>query len=243
MLSLSLAAFMAGIISFFSPCVLPLVPGYLSLISGTGMQELEQGGKGMRSVLLSAMLFILGFSVVFIALGAVASSIGQLVREHIGILSRMAGAVIIALGLHQTGLLPIRFLYADKRLHHLPGGAGSTRAFLAGSAFAFGWTPCVGPILAVILTFATAEATLLRGMSLLAVYALGLAVPFLLTALSIRLFFVFYEKCKRYLHTVEVIGGVVMIAAGVLIFTRHFVLLSNFVNRISLFRHITERFL
>ena len=244
MRSLPIAAFTAGLISFLSPCVLPLVPGYVSLISGAGVEELRQpDGKLTRSVLLNSILFILGFSTVFLALGAIATTVGQAVRQHIGLLSKIAGAVIVTLGLHQTGFFPLRFLYSDKRFHGLPGGAAGTRAFLLGSAFGFGWTPCVGPILAVILTFAAGETTVTKGVALLAVYALGLAVPFLLTAFSIEKFLAFYARFRRHLHALEVMSGVVMIAVGVLIFTGHFIALNSWMNRISFFRWMAERFL
>jgi len=244
MRSLPIAAFTAGLISFLSPCVLPLVPGYVSLISGAGVEELRQpDGKLTRSVLLNSILFILGFSTVFLALGAIATTVGQAVRQHIGLLSKIAGAVIVTLGLHQTGFFPLRFLYSDKRFHGLPGGAAGTRAFLLGSAFGFGWTPCVGPILAVILTFAAGETTVTKGVALLAVYALGLAVPFLLTAFSIEGFLAFYARFRRHLHALEVMSGVVMIAVGVLIFTGHFIALNSWMNRISFFRWMAERFL
>lgn len=244
MQSLPIAAFTAGLISFLSPCVLPLVPGYISLISGAGVEELKKReGKVMRSVMLNSVLFILGFSAVFLALGAVATTVGELVHEHIALLSRIAGAVIMALGLHQTGLLPMRLLYADRRFHGMPAGAAGTRAFLVGSAFGFGWTPCVGPILAVILTLAAAESTVARGVSLLAVYALGLAIPFLLTAFSIEGFLAFYARFRRHLHTLEIVSGVVMVAIGALIFTGRFGMLNNWMNRISFFRWIAERFL
>ena len=244
MQSLPIAAFTAGLVSFLSPCVMPLVPGYISLISGAGVEELRQGdSKLMRSVLLNSILFILGFSLVFIALGAVASTVGQLVRQHIALLSRIAGAVIVVLGLHQTGLLPIRWLYADRRFHGMPAGAAGTRAFLVGSAFGFGWTPCVGPILAVILTLAAAESTVAKGISLLTVYALGLAIPFLLTALSIQTCLAFYARFRRYLRTLEVVSGIVMIAVGSLIFAGHLGILNTWLNRIPFFRHMAERFL
>src|SRR5437879_4594579 len=193
MQSLPIAAFTAGLISFLSPCVLPLVPGYISLISGAGLEELRQSdGRLTRAVVLNSILFILGFTAVFLALGAVATTVGQLVRQHIGVLSKIAGAVIIVLGLHQAGALPIRALYADKRFHGTPKGAAGTRAFLVGSAFGFGWTPCAGPILAVILTLAAAESTVGKGVWLLALYAMGLALPFLMTAFSINSFLAFY---------------------------------------------------
>ena len=244
MQSLPVAAFTAGLISFLSPCVLPLVPGYISLISGAGVEELKtREGKVIRSVMLNSVLFILGFSAVFLALGAVATTVGELVHEHIALLSRIAGAVIMALGLHQTGLLPMRLLYADRRFHGMPAGAAGTRAFLVGSAFGFGWTPCVGPILAVIPTLAAAESTVARGVSLLAVYALGLAIPFLLTAFSIEGFLAFYARFRRHLHTLEIVSGVVLVAIGALIFAGRFGMLNNWMNRISFFRWIAERFL
>jgi len=219
-LPLPIAAFTAGLVSFLTPCVLPLVPGYISLISGAGMDELKQkSGRVMRTVMLNSILFILGFSVVFLALGAAASALGQLVRQHIAVLTKAAGVVIILLGLHQTGWLPIRALYADKRFHALPSSAAGTKAFLIGSAFGFGWTPCVGPILAVILAFAAAESTMFKGMSLLAMYSLGLAIPFLLTAWSIERFLIFYASFRHYLRTLEVTSGALMIALGSLILT------------------------
>lgn len=163
-LPLPIAAFVAGFVSFLTPCVLPLVPAYISLISGVGLDELKQqrGGRLFRSVMLSSTLFILGFSAVFLALEAVASSLGQLVRQHIAKLTKLAGSMIVLLELHQIGLLPIRTLYADRRFHALHSGTGSTRALLIGVAFGFGWTPCVGPILAIILAFAAGEPTMNR---------------------------------------------------------------------------------
>ncbi|HKV82649.1 MAG TPA: cytochrome c biogenesis protein CcdA [Candidatus Sulfotelmatobacter sp.] len=244
MRSLPVAAFIAGLISFLSPCVLPLVPGYISLVSGAGIEELkERDGRLMGSVILNSVLFILGFTTTFLALGAVATAIGQLVREHIAVLSRIAGAVIVIFGLHQIGVFPIRWLYADKRFHGLPTGVAGARAFLVGSAFGFGWTPCVGPILAVILTFAAAESTVAKGVSLLAIYALGLAIPFLLTALSIEGFLSFYTRFRSHLHKLEIGSGVVMIAVGVLIFTGHLLLLNNWLNKVPFLRAMAERFL
>ena len=244
MRSLSLAAFIAGLISFLSPCVLPLVPGYISLISGAGVEELGQHNvRLMRAVALNSIWFILGFSAVFLALGAVASTLGQLVREYIGPLSKIAGAVIVVMGLHQTGALPISLLYRDKRFHGVPSAPAGTRAFLLGSAFGFGWTPCVGPILAVILTFAAAESTVAKGMWLLSVYAVGLALPFLLTAFSIERFLAFYGRFRRHLRKLEVGNGVVMIALGVLILSGHLIMLNSWLNKVPFFRWMAERFL
>ena len=237
-LPLPLAAFLAGIISFLSPCVLPLVPGYVSLISGTGVDELRASEQRlMRRVMLNSITFILGFTVVFIALGAVATSVGQLTRQYYSILTRLAGVVIIIFGLHLTGILKIKALYADKRMHEVKGGSTAFGAFVVGFAFAFGWTPCIGPILATILAFAASQDTMMRGVMLLAVYSAGLAVPFLLTSLGVDRFLAFYARFRRHLHTVEVVSGVLLILIGTLVLTRHFTVLSgylSFLNRFAL---------
>jgi cytochrome c-type biogenesis protein len=243
-LPLPIAAFAAGLISFLSPCVLPLVPGYVSLISGAGVEELkQQDSRLLRSVMLNSIMFILGFSLVFMVLGAVASGIGQLTRQHLALLSKIAGIIIIVFGLHLTGLTPIKALYADKRLHSLSPKSTAAGAFLVGFAFAFGWTPCIGPILTVILTFAAAEATVAKGVFLLAIYSLGLAVPFLLTSVGIDRFLAFYGRFRRHLHTVEVVSGVLLIAIGALVFTRHFAIINSWLNHIPFFRTMAEKFL
>jgi cytochrome c-type biogenesis protein len=236
MLPLPIAAFAAGLVSFLTPCVLPLIPGYISLISGVGLDELRQsGGRVFRSVMSSSIFFILGFSAVFLALGVVVSGLGQVVRQHIATLTELAGSVILFLGQHQVGLLPIPALYADKRFHDLPSGAAGTKAFLIGAAFGFGWTPCVGPILAVILAFVAGESTLAKGTSLLATYSLRLAIPFLVTAMSVERFLVFYCHFRRHLHMLELINGAVMIALGLLFFTHHFVILVSWMNHVPFF--------
>ena len=248
-LPLPIAAFLAGLLSFLSPCVLPLVPGYVSLISGASAEHLKAanpsqqptgGAAGpavLRPVMLNSCLFIAGFSVVFIALGAVATTVGQLTRQFHRELAVIAGAVIIVFGLHLTGLLKIKALYADKRLHQVGGGAGPMGAFLVGFAFAFGWTPCIGPILAGILVLAGSQNTVVKGILLLAVYSLGLAVPFLLTSLGVNRFLAFYARFRRHLHTVEVVSGVLLIIFGTLIALGRFTILSGylgFLNRFSL---------
>ena len=233
-----MAAFVAGILSFLSPCVLPLVPGYVSLISGATAEDLQSDDSRMlRTVMLHSLTFIMGFSVVFIALGAVATGIGQLANEYHNILAKVAGVVVIIFGLHLTGLLKIKALYADKRLHDVKGGSSALGSFAVGFAFAFGWTPCIGPILATILVFAGAQETVLKGVFLLAIYSLGLAVPFLLTSLGVDRFLGFYAKFRRHLHTVEVVSGVLLVAVGVLIFMNNLKLLSgylSFLNRFAL---------
>lgn len=237
-LPLPIAAFVAGLLSFLSPCVLPLVPGYVSLISGTTVDELRsQERRLLGGVMLNSAMFILGFSIVFILLGAVATSLGQLTRSYYPILTRIAGVVIIIFGLHLTGIWKIKALYADKRMHDVKGNSTALGSFVVGFAFAFGWTPCIGPILATILAIAAAENTVMKGVLLLALYSAGLAVPFLLTSLGIDRFLEFYGRFRRHLHTVEVVSGVLLIAIGVLVLTRHFTVLASYLswlNRFSL---------
>ncbi len=237
-LPLPLAAFVAGLLSFLSPCVLPLVPGYVSLISGASVEDLQSEDRRVfATVMLHSLTFILGFSVVFIALGAVATGIGQLANEYHNILAKVAGIIVIIFGLHLTGLFKIKALYADKRLHDVKGSSSALGSFVVGFAFAFGWTPCIGPILATILVFAGAQQTVLKGVLLLAIYSLGLAVPFLLTSLGVDRFLGFYSKFRRHLHTVEVVSGVLLIAVGILIFMNNLKLLSgylSFLNRFAL---------
>lgn len=237
-LPLPLAAFLAGILSFLSPCVLPLVPGYVSLISGASVEELQSSERRLLgTVMLHSVTFVLGFSVVFIALGAVATGVGQVVNEYHSLLSKIAGVIVIIFGLHLTGILKIKALYADKRLHDVKGSSSAIGSFAVGFAFAFGWTPCIGPILATILVLASAQGTVMKGVVLLAVYSLGLAVPFLLTSLGVDRFLAFYGRFRKHLHTVEVLSGILLIAIGVLIFLNNLRLLSGylgFLNRFAL---------
>lgn len=235
-LPLPIAAFVAGLVSFLSPCVLPLVPGYVSLISGASVEELQSKDRKLLStVLLNSIMFILGFTVVFVMLGAAATGVGQLVKEYKKQLTWIAGAVIIVFGLHLTGILKIKALYADKRLHSVQGGKSPLGAFVVGFAFAFGWTPCLGPILSTILGFAASSDTVTKGVLLLWIYSLGLAVPFLLTSIGIDRFLVFYGRFRRHLHTLEVCSGVLLIVLGTLILTRHFAVLSSYLGFLNRF--------
>jgi cytochrome c-type biogenesis protein len=237
-LPLPIAAFVAGLVSFLSPCVLPLVPGYVSLISGAGVEELKSHeSRLLRKMMLNSVSFILGFSVVFITLGAISTEVGQLLARYKSTLAQVAGVVIILFGLHLTGLLRINALYSDKRLHSVKGGSTPGGAFLIGFAFAFGWTPCVGPILAVILGFAAEQDSVFKGIALLAVYTMGLAVPFLLTALGIERFLKFYSRFRAHMHAIEVASGALLIALGVLLVLGRFTIISNylsFLNRFAL---------
>ncbi len=236
-LPLPIAAFLAGIVSFLSPCVLPLVPGYISLISGASVEELQsKDRKLLNTVFLHSLMFILGFSLVFVMLGAAATSVGQLLREYKRPLTWIAGAVIIIFGLHLTGILKIKALYADKRLHSVKGGKSPLGAFVIGFAFAFGWTPCLGPIISAILILAGNAQTVPKGVLLLWVYSLGLAVPFLITSLLIDRFLIFYGRFRKHLHTLEVASGVLLMGLGALILMGRFTLLSShlaWLNRFS----------
>ncbi len=235
-LPLPLAAFVAGLISFLSPCVLPLVPGYISLISGAAVDELKaQDSRLMQRVMLQSVMFILGFSVVFIMLGAISSSVGQLLAHYRTVIAKVAGVVIIVFGLHLTGLFRINALYADKRLHGVKGGSSPWGAFVIGFAFAFGWTPCVGPILSVILTFAAEQDTVMKGVFLLAVYSLGLAVPFLLTALGIERFLSFYKRFQKHMHMLEVASGALLIALGILLVMGRLSIISSYFSFLNKF--------
>jgi len=235
-LPLPLAAFFAGLISFLSPCVLPLVPGYVSMISGVGVEELKSAqAQLMRRVMINSIAFILGFSVVFIALGAAATGLGQALGVYKHTLARVAGVVIILFGLHLTGIFKIKALYADTRLHNVKGGSTPAGAFVIGFAFAFGWTPCLGPVLATILGFASQQDTVGKGILLLAVYSMGLAVPFLLTSLLMERFLQFYSRFRSYMHAIEVASGGLMIALGVLLLIGRFTLISNWLSFLSKF--------
>jgi len=243
-LPLPMAAFVAGVVSFLSPCVLPLVPGYISMISGVGIKELNASNEGApRTVMLHAILFVIGFSIVFVALGAVAGVLGQFAGRHMTALSRLAGAIIILFGLHLTGLLRIPALYRDLRLHRLSSRWRPVHAVLLGFAFALGWSPCVGPILAAILALAASDATLAHGMALLAIYSVGLAVPFLLTAAGIERFLGVYRYVRPHLHKVEIGAGALTIAIGALVFTQHLTMVNSWLNGIPFFRSMAEQFL
>ena len=238
-----LAAFGAGILSFISPCVLPLIPGYLSYISGLSLDEMRgttgRGGAAVavvapphvrRRVLLSSLFFILGFSLVFIALGASASAIGHFVLAKKSLFSKLAGAVIIVVGLHTMGVLRIEWLYQEKRVQTQNQPGGPFGAMLVGIAFAFGWTPCIGPILAGILAIAATRSGVGEGVRLLAAYSLGLGVPFFATALAINRFFGALARICRHYHAIELASGALLVVIGVLIFTDRFTIIAQWLS-------------
>ena len=211
------AALIAGLVSFLSPCVLPLVPPYLIYLTGATIEHLENDETELaskRAVMISAVMFVLGFSTVFVTLGASASLIGGLIRAWSEELSIVAGIVIIVMGLHFLGLTRISFLMREGRLP-IPKPVGLWGAYVMGLAFAFGWTPCIGPILAAILSVAAAEATVTKGAGLLAVYSAGLGIPFLIAALMIEQFSSLFARMKGHLVNVERAMGVLMVFTGI----------------------------
>lgn len=234
------AAFSAGLISFLSPCVLPLVPGYMSMISGFSLDQLktkENDTSLFRIVLLNSIMFIVGFSITFILLGASASWIGQILAARMSLLRQLAGLVLIVFGIHLTSLFKINFLYRDKRFHNVEKPRGFLGAMVLGLAFAFGWTPCIGPILAGILTIASTKENVTEGMFLLGVYSAGLGIPFLLTSVALNRFLGFYGRFKKHFHAVEVVSGALVIAIGLLIMTGSLTRLATyftFLNRFAL---------
>jgi cytochrome c-type biogenesis protein len=211
------AALIAGLVSFLSPCVLPLVPPYLVYLTGATIEHLESdesAAASRRAVMISAALFVLGFSTVFVLLGASASLVGSLIRAWSAQLSILAGVVIIVMGLHFLGLTRIGLLMREGRLP-IPKPVGLWGAYVMGLAFAFGWTPCIGPILAAILSIAAAEATVTKGAGLLAIYSAGLGIPFLIAAFMVKQFSALFTRMKGHLANVERAMGVLMIVTGI----------------------------
>ena len=214
---------MAGLLSFLSPCVLPLVPAYIGFLGGTTLDMLSEEGEEAkavyRRVLIAALFFVLGFTTVFVALGAGASIIGQWLLAYKAQMAMVAGGVLVLFGLHFLGLLPIGFLYREMRYHGAGKPAGIAGAYLIGLAFAFGWTPCIGPILSAVLAAAASEASLSRGVALLLVYSLGLGIPFLLAAVAIKPFLGLFGMFKRHLGKVEKVMGAALVITGILFMT------------------------
>ena len=216
------AAFLAGLLSFVSPCVLPIVPPYLAYLAGISFAELDtekmESGTARR-IVFSSIAFVLGFSTVFVALGATASFVGQTIAQYFDILSIIAGVIIIIMGLHFLGIFRIALLYREARVQVKSGGAGLLSAYLMGLAFAFGWTPCVGPVLAAILFVAGAEDTALRGAGLLAFYSLGIGIPFVLAGIFAGRFIGWANRFKRHMHKIEMAMGLLLVITGILFIT------------------------
>ncbi len=227
-------AFSFGLLSFVSPCVLPLVPSYISFITGISFEELteDDGSKELKKVILiNSIMFILGFSAVFVSLGASASFAGELLRTHQDIIRKVGGIVIVLLGIHIVGIINFRILQQDKRLHFFrEKPAGILGSFLIGVGFAAGWTPCIGPILATILMMAASSETLLQGVVLLVFYSLGLAVPFFLTSLGINTFLKYFQRLKKHMRVVSIVTGGFLIITGLLIYFDYLAILSGYLS-------------
>jgi cytochrome c-type biogenesis protein len=213
-------AFGAGVMSFFSPCILPLLPAYLSMLSGFSAGEIVKGDAKVvtRKVVLNAAIFIAGFTLAFSLMGAAASFIGDLLASYKDVLMKVFGVVMVLLGVHMTGLFNFNLLNYDKHFSTRGLAQGPVGSFLMGFAFALGWSPCIGPILAVILGMAAVSGTAGKGVALLLVYSAGMAVPLLIAALLTARFFAFMARFKTAMRYVEIVAGVVLAAAGVLLF-------------------------
>lgn len=222
--------FGAGILSFLSPCVLPLVPPYLTYMGGASFEQLreagQKGGAVQGRILLTSIFFILGFSVVFVTLGATATAFGQAFRQALPVLTPIAGVVIIAMGLHFLGVFRIGFLDRQLRLQGPGTASGPVGGFLLGLAFAIGWTPCIGPVLAAILSVAASQSSAYEGAALLAVYSLGLGVPFFIAGVAIGPFLSFFNGFRRHLGVIEKIMGALLVLTGLLFITGNFTRLS-----------------
>jgi cytochrome c-type biogenesis protein len=233
--SVSLAtAIAAGLVSFISPCVLPIVPGYLSFISGINMAELRGGDapRGLsRRVGVTSLVFVLGFSTVFVALGAAATLVGAVLQTYKRELGMIGGAIIIVLGLHTAGILPIKWLLYEKRATVKSRPLGLAGAYLVGLAFAFGWTPCIGPILGTILFYASQQDTVGQGVGLLAAYSAGLGVPFVVSGLAVNRFFAASGRLKRHMKAVEYVSGALLVGVGLLLLTDRLTLLAAWFSK------------
>jgi cytochrome c-type biogenesis protein len=212
-------AFAAGVISFLSPCVLPLVPGYVSFVAGSSLEELRDGAAPRGPALLLAATFVLGFSMVFVALGASATALGNLLLGYRYELGILAGVVVLLFGLHMLGITPVRLMQRDARFHVDVAGGRALGAFLLGIAFAFGWTPCIGPVLGAILTLSASTADVAKGSLLLATYSLGLGVPFLLAALFTGSLLARLKALGRAGRNLQRAAGGLLVGMGLLMVT------------------------
>lgn len=222
-LPIALGVMLAGLVSFLSPCVLPLVPPYLAYLGGTTIEQMGAGGADQaaasRRTILAALCFVAGFTTVFVGLGAGASFVGQLIQTYKAGMASIAGGVIILFGLHFLGLLRIPLLYSHLSIHKEMRGASFAGAYVIGLAFAFGWTPCVGPVLATVLTLAANENSLQAGVTLLFLYSMGLGVPFVLAAVAVRPFLAMFKQFRQHLGRVEKVMGAALVITGVLFLT------------------------
>ncbi|MGZ9133392.1 MAG: cytochrome c biogenesis CcdA family protein [Nitrospira sp.] len=229
-----IAAFSAGLLSFVSPCVLPLVPSYISYITGLSVEQLtdvSERVKFRKAIIVNSLLFIGGFSSVFIAFGASASFLGQILITYQDLIRRIGGVLIIVFGLYLLGVLNLKFLKMEQRYQFRNRPAGYLGSFLIGVAFAAGWTPCVGPVLGSILLYASTTDSLLSGVVLLTFYSLGLGLPLFLTALGVDRFLAYFKEVRVYLWGVSTVSGVLLILVGVMIYANSLTMLTSFLER------------
>jgi len=221
-----IASFLAGITTFLSPCVLPLIPAYLSFITGYSLDELKEGERNLKPLIFNTAFFVSGFTVIFTLFGASATYFGSLLAEKRELLRIIGGTIIIVFGLHLTGIYRLKFLYQEKRVHLRNKPLGYLGSFIAGLAFASGWTPCVGPVLSSILILASTQETVTKGIILLFVYSLGLGIPFFLVVLAVNRFLLIFAKAKKIIRSTEIIAGVILILLGILLVTNRLHLLQ-----------------
>ena len=228
-----LVAFTAGLISFLSPCILPMIPSYLAFITGISLEELSQDKnlkKVRKSVIANSLFFILGFSILFIAMGASATFIGKFLAKNIRWFEIIGGSLVVILGLHFAGLFKLKFLEREKKIHLEKKPLGYVGTVLVGMAFGAGWTPCVGPILGSILTMAAATQNVAKGVILLISYSIGLGIPFLLTGLLIHKFFEYFKTIRKYFRVITLVGGILLVIIGLLLITGYFTTISSFLG-------------
>lgn len=224
-------AFVAGLLSFLSPCVLPLIPSFITYITGLSFADIQAEHpthEVRQQTIAHSLLFIAGFTFVFVLLGASATFIGGFLHEHMDVIRKVGGALIVIFGIHVSGLVPIHLLLGEKRLHVHRKPAGYLGSFLVGLAFAAGWTPCIGPILASILMVAATEETVTKGILLLFTYSMGLAIPFFLSSLAMHQFLTFFNRFKKHIRILEIVTGLFLVIVGVMIFTNYLSVLSRY---------------
>ena len=229
-------AFSAGLLSFVSPCVLPLVPSYITYITGVSFKELTDAEARSRlrwATILHSLFFIMGFSLIFILMGASASYLGQLLAQYQSWIMKAGGVLIILLGIHFTGIINIPFLQMEKRFEMRRKPLGYLGSFLVGVAFAAGWTPCIGPILSTILIYASTSKSFTTGILLLTYYSIGLGIPFFLSSLAFNSFLSAFDKIKRYMRVITIISGLFLIAIGILFLTDTFSEINSYLNALT----------
>ena len=230
-----LGAFIAGLLSFLSPCVLPLIPSFITYITGLSFADIQDehpSHKVRQMTIIHSLLFIAGFTVVFVLLGASATYLGSFMQSHMSLIRKVGGLLIIVFGIHISGLIPISLLLGEKRftIHRKP--AGYLGSFLVGLAFAAGWTPCIGPILASILMVAATEENVFQGIALLLTYSMGLAIPFFLSSLAMHQFLVIFNRFKKYIRIFEIVTGLFLVVVGILIFSNSMSILQRYFGKL-----------